>query len=558
MKSEQLNFYSFFTQYSRMEEYGFGSGLRKRLYRKILPIVPDSDTIEYILLHKTDPIQAALSVVDFDNIVDGPVMKQLNLSIKALCTKVAAFGLDNNIRAKYHFLGLDAQAFEDLIVQVNGLSECKNTEISAVIKCLASIECLVIDLRKNKNKIGTSFYLTSTTRRVLHYIERAKQLLHLKLNITSKKHWQQLFADFIAYSKQKNSIRRYIKRHTDLVALEIVEHTSSKGEKYIAENRKEYWQFFYRSLQGGGIIALFALCKIIIDSLDLSQLNNAFLFSINYAMCFVVVKLTGGIIATKQPALTASTIVRNIDRQDDLVIDSINSITLLARKVFRSQFISIIGNFLMAISLASLLVWILRVSDITYVQDIVDAPYLLKNAMPSSTLIFYAAIAGFFLAMSGLIAGYFDNKIVATKIAYRISNHKSLSRSNKLAGFVEKKTGALLGNIFLGAFLGTAFLLSNLLPFSVDIRHIAFSSANVGYGITSYDFDTQTIALAVAGVFLIGFINFMVSFSITFYLTIKSRGANFRLIPKILVNVAKDFVTNPLAYFVARKGDNEK
>jgi len=541
MQLKQLNFYSFFTKYSLMEEYGFSSGLLSRLFRKILPVVPDKNTVEYVLLHEADAVDSVLSALDLERISDSAIAKQLDLSIKALCSKVIAFGLDSNIKGKYNFLALDSAPFEDLLEKINYLTGCKREETLILTASLEAIDVLIINLRKNKNKIGTNFHLTMTTRRMLEYTNRIKELLDLKLNINSKKHWENILTTFIEYSKYKNSIRRYIGRHSDLVALEIVEHTSNRGGKYIAEGRKGYWSFFYKSLFGGGIIAVFALFKIAIDAYQFGQFSNAFLFSLNYALCFIVVKELGGIIATKQPAMTASRIAKDIDKQNDLKIDSIKSITTLVGKVFRSQFISILGNFLMALTLACLIMYFFHTFGFENFTKIVKPEYLIKNAVPTPKLFFFAAIAGFFLALSGLISGYIENKVVASNIPYRIFNNQLFLRSKRLANFVEKKAGALLGNICLGFFLGTAFLLSNLLPFQIDIRHIAFSSANVGYAITNYDFDTNTILFALLGVLLIGFVNLIVSFSITLYLALKSRGASFRLIPKLMMTISKNF-----------------
>lgn len=555
VKIADLDFYSFFTKYSLMEEYGFSSGLMSRIFRKVLPPVPDRHTVEYILLERDDAVPFLLSQLDLQTISDSPISQQLDLSIKALCAKVIAFGLDNNIKAKYNFLGLDSQPFEDLIERADSLAKCEAEETKELIASLEDIERLITELRKNKGKIGTNFHLTLTTRRILEYAHRIKELLDLKLNLTSEQHWENFFAAFIAYAEHKDSIRRYIKRSSDLIALEIVEHTSSKGGEYIAESRKEYWKFFYKALLGGGIIAVFALFKLIIDSYPLTQLNDAFFFSLNYALCFIVVKQVGGVIATKQPAMTASTIAKHIDKNDELKIDSIQSITVLVRKVFRSQFISVIGNFLMALLFASLIMYVLQSIDAPKLIKTVKPEYLIKKVVPSVELIAFAAIAGCFLAFSGLVAGYVDNKVVASKIAYRIRHSGLFLRNNRLATFVEKKAGGLLGNLCLGFFLGSTFLLSNLLPFSVDIRHIAFSSSYVGYSIMSYDFAFETIGFALIGALLIGLINFIVSFAITLYLALKSRGANFRLVPKIVANIAIDFFSHPLHYFISIEDD---
>ncbi len=550
MSVGEVNFYSFFTKYSLLDEYGFSSGLLNRLFRKVLPTVPDGDTAEHYLLGRENSVSYIVSRMDFDAIPDSPIARQLDLSLIALCSKVVAFGLDNHVKAKYTYLQLDSGPFEDLQLRICHLSKRTGTSDCGILNSLGAVESLIIKLRKNKDKIGTNFHLTLITRRMLEYTARIRELVDLRANIRSRAHWEVLLEEYIQYSRSKDSLRRYVDRHADLVALEIVEHTSSKGQHYIAEDRKEYWSFFYKSLLGGGIIALFAFLKIIVNSYQLSPFGYAFWYSLNYALCFVLVKQLGGIIATKQPALTASTIAKNIDKRGDLRVDSINSVTVLVRKAIRSQFISVIGNFLMALTLAGVLMYALELFDVTVLADHVRPDYLIGRVVPSVSLVFYAAVAGFFLALSGLISGYVDNKVVSSKIARRVRGSRRFFNSRRLATFVDKKIGVFVGNVSLGIFLGTAFLLSYLLPFQVDIRHIAFSSANAGFALVKLTPDVQIVLLALTGALLIGLVNFTVSFAITLYLALKSRGAGAKLIPEIISSVLKDFVKNPLRYFI--------
>ena len=555
IEPQKLDFYSFFTKYSLMEEYGFTVGLINRVFRKVLPTVPDTNTVEYFLLNQQDSVSSLLSLLNLENIKGSEIHGQLDLSIKALCSKVIAFGLDKTIKAKYNFLNLNSEPFENLLEKITRLTEYNKEEVSALLDSLEAIEILIIELRKKKNRIGTNFHLTLTTRRILEYTGRIKQLVDLRLNISSQNHWEYLLSEYLVYLKNKDSLRTYIGRHSDLVALEIVEHTSNKGQKYIAETRKDYRSFFNRSMLGGGIIAVFALFKMHIDTYQFTQLNDAFFFSLNYALCFVLVKQTGGIIATKQPAMTASTIAKNIDAEDDLIIDSMESVTILIRKVFRSQFISVAGNFLMALTLACLIVLSFQLFNSGFLSGIIKPEYLIETVVPSLELVLFASVAGIFLALSGLISGYVDNKVVDANIGHRIRHSSIFLKSERFSSYLEKKAGVLAGNISLGFFLGSAFLLSTIFPFAIDIRHIAFSSAHVGYAVMSFDFQYTTIILALFGALLIGFINFLVSFSITLYLALKSRGANFRLIPKLIKALMADFFKNPLYYFFPGKTD---
>ncbi len=530
-----------------MEDYGFGSGIFTRIFRKFLKDVPDENTIEYVFTQKNFSIDKALELIHLDTTIDSSILEELDLSIKSLGAKIVAFGLDNKIKAYFDFLELDTAPFEILYDKLNNLNNCNKERLEDLALTLEKTKCLINFLRKNKNTIGTSFHLTITTRRILEYIVRIEELINLKTNIKSKQHWQAIFEEYIVYSKQKNSIVRFIAHHIDLIAIEIVEHNANKGGKYIAESKSEFWSFFRRSLLGGGLIAIFALFKIAIGNLGLSHFQNAMFYSVNYAACFIIVKQVGGIIATKQPAVTASTLAKGFDVKDDLKIDSIQKITVLVKKVARSQFISMLGNFLMALLFACGITLLLNVIGLDNILHEDKPAYLIKHTVPSSSLVFFAVIAGLFLALSGLISGFIDNKIVASKMAYRIRNSKWFFGNGD---FIKKNGGQLMGNICLGFFLGSAFLLSYILPFEIDIRHIAFSSANVGYAIMNQDFSSNIILLAILGVLLIGFINFIVSFSITLFLALKSRGANFRILPQLTVSIIKDWFKNPLDYFI--------
>lgn len=550
MYNNELNhsYYSFYTKYTLLDDYGFSSGLINRVFKKILPAVPDEETFEFFLLKNKRDIDVILDSFDFTTIERSNIANELDTSIKALCSKIVAFGLDNNIHAKFKQLELETLPFETLLTEIIHLENCDSSKINNFILLLETIENNIHALRKYKKKIGVNLHLTMVTRRIIDYINRVKELIGLKSNLKSRAHWEEMIKNHLQYLKRKDSIRKFIISHLDLLIFEIVEHTSSRGEHYIAETQKEYWQFFYKSMLGGALIAVFALLKIYLDSYSFSPMANALIFSLNYAVCFILVKQIGGIIATKQPAMTASTIAKHIDHNNNLEIDSIKEVVALIKKAISSQFISIVGNFIMALIVACAIFKLFEMAG--WEKNLGIKPdYLVKGVMPGINLISYAAIAGLFLALSGLISGFIDNKIIASKFAYRITHSKRFPLSKALANFVTKKGGVFIGNLSLGFFLGSAFLLSGFMPFPVDIRHIAFSSSNFAYAIMSQPFESYFLLKALLGIVIIGFTNLIVSFSITLLLALKSRGAKFSLIPGLLIYSVKDFVSHPLEYF---------
>lgn len=542
-----VDFYSFFNKYSLMEEYGFASGVAQRVFRKILPVVPPTDSLEYRLTREKRTIESVLSRLSSDGSFRAQALHQLDVGLTALASKVTAYGMDRELKSRFDRLGLDTSPFETLGQVVHGFTTGTRPDSAALDRDMHAIEETVNELRRNKHQIGTTLHLTLLTRRLLEYTERIRQLASLRLHFDSMEHWQSFADDFVQYSREKDSLRRYITRHVDLVALQIVEHSASKGEKYIAESRREYGLFFCRALLGGSIIAVFAYAKLWLDALSLTDVSSGLVFGINYASCFIVVSAAGGIIATKQPAMTASTIAEMIEtHQNESNTDP--SIPLLVRRVFRSQFVSIAGNFLAAIFCACVIATLLNSADLTAWREVIKPESLIKKVTPTFSLMLFAAIAGVFLAFAGLVSGYVDNKVLALNVPYRIRNLNSRWGSEGVAKFTEKNAGLVTGNIALGLLLGTAFLGSYLLPFAVDIRHIAFSSANIGYAVVNQTFSTSTIAAAIAGALLIGLTNFLVSFSITLCIALKSRGAKLSGIPRLIASFVKDFFRKPLNY----------
>ena len=71
----------------------------------------------------------------------------------------------------------------------------------------------------------------------------------------------------------------------------------------------------------------------------------------------------------------------------------------------------------------------------------------------------HAAIAGVYLFLSGLIAGYYDNKAIYRRIPERLAAHPLLNkllgkhRAWQLGHYVEHNLGALAGNFYFGLFL---------------------------------------------------------------------------------------------------------
>lgn len=571
------NFFSLFTQYSHLDQSGFLSGVWIRLKHKILPQLPPPNDIRNLLQEvlRADPdikwLQQlpanALSLLFGDELGDfntKPLKRELQLSIQALGTKVGAFGLDHRVRSLFLRLELDTRPFANLQTALSGA--LTSEKIARAQTTLDAIRANITSLRLRKGDIGTTLKLTYESKKALDKLAILKDLLELYANWNDQDQWLQVFTNSWRSETSRMRLLPFINGHLDLVALEIVEHNAKSGEKYIADNKSEYYGMFRASMLGGLLIAFFASGKILLYDLKLAELPEALLFSLNYAACFVLVKLLGGIIATKQPAMTASTITKAIDQNNDLKICGLADIVNLIKRASRSQVISFAGNLAVAFPLAMAISWLFGQIMGDPLVTVDKGEKLLNSIWPfAGGAMAYAAIAGVFLALSGLISGYLDNKVIASNLETRLVRQPLLQRllpldsRQRASAYLCNYLGALGGNISLGFFLGMAGYLGYLTGLPIDIRHIAFSSANFGFALQTIPVDAVTILLGALSILLIGAVNFAVSFGITLYLTLKSRSITFNDTFRLLGRLGKEVFLRPWEFVLAvGKSQSEK
>ena len=376
--------------------------------------------------------------------------------------------------------------------------------------------------------------------------------------------WCTFLADAVQGELQRNSLRRHFADLTGQVSLLVTENAARTGEHYIAADRYEWWGMLRAAAGAGVIIALLALIKIKGAGLHLPILSQGLLNGLIYGGGFLVVHLLHFTIATKQPAMTAAAIAATISQTRGRLRDQERLLELIISTA-RSQFAAVLGNVGVAFPLAlgiGLLLGQLHPAPITTTK----ACSLLNELNPLHTLsIFYAAIAGIWLFVTGLVSGYMDNLAAHNQLGQRISNLTWLQRlagkqgAERVGTYINNNAGGLLGNLFFGMMLGVTPAIGQMLGLPLDIRHIAFSSANVGYALAATDFSVA-ISLAITaltGVLLVGLINLLVSFSLALWIAMRSRGVAFRSIRPLMPHLFRHFRNHPLDFFLPGSPNQE-
>jgi site-specific recombinase len=186
--------------------------------------------------------------------------------------------------------------------------------------------------------------------------------------------------------------------------------------------------------------------------------------------------------------------------------------------------------------------------------DPAKAAHLLHDLHPLRGLaLLHAAIAGVYLFLSGLISGFYDNQSLYHRIPERLRRVRWMrrllgeERLARVAAYVGDNMGALMGNFLFGCMLGCTPVVGELLGLPLDIRHVAFASANLAYGLQAQGFAVGAWAIAVSalGVLLIGLVNLTVSFSLAMRVALRSRGIMPEQTRGLTARVLRRFIASP-------------
>jgi len=424
-------------------------------------------------------------------------------------------------------------------------------------------------VRKRAMRIGTSLTLTFKLERLRQHLERIHELNSLLSELRARRVVEdaaprivRLFKTLVRAECRKNILSDYWGQNVELLSLRMTESASKTGEKYITSSRGEYFGLIASAALGGLIIAFMAANKIVLGSQGMAPLNELLSYCLNYGLGFMLIHMLGGTVATKQPAMTANAIAASIGEAKGKTRD-LEALADLVVRTIRSQAGAILGNIGVAIPVALLVGLLIKLGTGEHFVSPEKAHELLDEIDPRGGALLYAAIAGVCLFMSGLIAAYYDNLSAYNRVPQRLRQLRGLrrllgeARADRFAAYVEQNIGALVGNFFFGFLLGGATAIGVLFGLPIDIRHIAFSSAYLGYASAALDFSipATTVAIALSGVLLIGITNLLVSFMLTLSVAMRARRISFAQGRSLGGLLAKRLLRAPGAFLFPPRSD---
>ncbi|WP_019673069.1 site-specific recombinase [Psychrobacter lutiphocae] len=588
---------SLYTDTGILSDHSFASSLSRLVGHRFVPLLPDDNSIvelvDYLFDGKHDEDWLAsidetlwfelidLLMVDdaHANLVATAKNNILNAMV-ILSYRVSGIGLHPDLMKAYPQMLDYSAAFvaqnQEAVLFANEYREIHEldnytdiipeqaTDLAPLFVMLEQCDNIVDTVRKRIYKTGISIRLTNMLLRLEQSITRMHILGYL-LGDDKKQRDKAVYEmtqAIIISVKRRYSIGYLINNNTKLLSRKITENSGRVGEHYISTNKAGYIKMFKKAAVGGFLIAFMATIKILSYDLDLAPMSRAFVNSMIYGLGFVFIHIIHGTVATKQPAMTAAAIASTISDSSGKKSHQLVKLSELMVDIIRTQFIAIMGNVFIAMPLALLIsvVWLQQIG--APMIDTKQAEHLLHDLHPFHSLaLFHAAIAGVYLFLAGLIAGYYDNLALFNNIGERIARHKLLLKilpknwPERLGVFVENNLGAIMGNFIFGIFLGSTATVGFLFGLPLDIRHIAFASANFAHGIFNIPSDDLTaglILVSLLGVVLIGIINLLVSFFLAMTVALRSKGVKipeWKTISKLMFT---HLLTQPRDFFLPR------
>jgi site-specific recombinase len=566
---------------------GFFSGLSTRLLERMLPPAVDDDFLRDLFSEVFDVAgdgfwMAAIPREDWGTLLDlldiegeafAPARRQCWLELfeamRMASHRLAALGMEPALlrympalaRHESPFLAQSDEIREFIARQTRAEEPQPHDGHLEVL--LEQCSDYVDTIRRKSREAGVGVNLVFLLARIEQIVARLRLLRTLVLpdEPDDRAGVRQRAIDFflllVRQENRRHSLRDLFAGTTQLLARRVTEQASKSGEHYVTGSRSEFVQMFRAAAGAGFIIGAMALIKVLTSKVHMPAIWEALAHSLNYGLGFVIIHLLHLTIATKQPAMTAATLAAALDGKQNRDA-RLNVLVDLATQVSRTQWISIAGNVVIGF-LTSLAIAMTAAEFMDWRPvDTVKGAHLLHDLSPWQSLaLLHAAIAGVFLFLSGLISGYYDNQSLYLRVPERLERVKWLRRMlgeyrlSRLADYVEHNLGALMGNFLFGCMLGCTPIIGALLGLPLDIRHVAFSSANLAYGLQALDFNVpwSVIAFSVAGVILIGMTNLLVSFSLAMKVALSSRGIKPEDTRGLSVKLAKRFLIRPRDFF---------
>jgi len=531
-------------------ESAFFSELSERIAKLILPhpigdcdlsmlftaMFPDRSDAEWLLGLDHRTLTRLWKLCGDDGIAHG-YRQQIDEAMLYLVTMVISVGISPAFRQRLEprmpllatpFMALRRELEAFLLLRVPDESALRSVRMLIAV-CQAQTDRIYAHL----DTYGVSVGLVYHVERLRAQLHRIGRLLDLRTAPHSDQGISQVQAalvDLIAAHHRRASVRDLLSRSFALLARKLVERNADRGERYIARDRAEYRGIVRAALLGGVIAALPAAAKLGLAHIGPPHFFEGLALSLIFALSFLLISACGGVLAARQPAVTAPALASEADELDSA--DGLRALLTRAAEVARAQWAAVFGNLLSVVPTVLLLSLAAGAISGHLPMHGVRAEAALHSLSLLGAAPLFAAFTGVLLWLAGLAAGFADNWFALRRLRDSLAHHRRVvhalgtHRAQRWAAWLERNVAGIAGNLALAVLLAMTPPVAQFFGLPLDVRHVTLSAATLTAAAVSLGWHVVAMPefwLAVAGVAAIGLLNLGVAFSCALMLALRAR-----------------------------------
>ncbi len=331
-----------------------------------------------------------------------------------------------------------------------------------------------------------------------------------------------LLSRLIHLAHQDRSVLHLVRWNMHLLDRKIVERTGKTGEHYVAATPSEYRHIWLAAAGGGALTVFTAAFKMLVHEWHLAAFPESLLYSLNYAVSFLLMQAFGLVLATKQPAMTAAALAQIM--REAKGEDREERIAGFFARLTSSQLAAATSNVVTVGVGAAVFVggWLLLAGHPWVDEKTARATFLVLSPLDSGT-IFFAALTGVLLWMGSLAGGWFENWSTYHRLPEGIARHPlgrvfGADRMRRVAESLSKNASGWATNVALGFLLGFAPAVGRFFGIPFDVRHVTLSTGQLALAASSLGerwFDEGAFLRGLAGIGVMFVLNLSVAFSLS-------------------------------------------
>lgn len=557
-------------------ESAFFNELSERIVKLLLPrpvgecdlstlftaMFPDRSDAE-LLLGLDQKILSRLWKLGGDDGIAHGYRQQIDEAMLYLVTMVISVGISLAFRQRLEprmpllatpFMALRRELESSLMTSGQDQAALRSVRMLIAV-CQAQTDRIYAHL----DEYGVSVGLVYRVERMRAQLIRIGRLLDLRTAPHSDQGFSQVQAvlvDLIVAHHHRSSVRELVSRSFSLLARKMVERNADHGEHFIARDRAEYRTMLKAALVGGFIMAFTSLAKVGIAGAGLAHFFEGAFLSINFAVSFLLISAIGGVLATKQPAVTAPALAAQMGSLDTM--EGLRALLARIAALLRSQAAAVFGN-LLAVTPAVVvmaLAWLYLAGK--PIMNVEKAQATLQSLSFVGVTPLFAACTGLLLWIASLTAGFADNWFALRRLRDSIAHHRRVihamgpQRAERWANWLEQNIAGIVGNVTLAVLLGMTPVLARFFGLPLDVRHVTLSTATLaaaGVSLGWQVFSMPQFWLACAGIVSIGLLNVGVAFSCALALALRARDVPKRVRRLVFRAVLRRFTLSPYLFF---------